>query len=88
MPAAELEVEPAYRRQPLDQRPMIGCADAVAGRAEVDHVQPAGALGRESLGHGERIVAEVRHPVVASLVQPHDRPVEQVDGRHQHGFTF
>ena len=67
---------------------MNGAADPVAGGAEVDHVQPLGALGRESLGDGERVVAEVGDPVVASLVEAHDRPVEQVDGRHQHGFTF
>ena len=39
---------------------MDGAAHAVAGRGEVDHVQPLGAVGRESLGDGEGVVAEVR----------------------------
>ena len=74
--------------QALDQPPMDSRPHPVAGRGEVDHVQPLGAVGREPLGHGQGVVTEVCDLVVAALVEPDDRPVEQIDGRHQHGITF
>jgi hypothetical protein len=40
------------------------------------------------MSHRQRIVPEVRDPVIAALVQAHDRPIEQIDRGHQHTLTF
>src|SRR4029453_3271385 len=68
----------------LDDAPQVPTVAGAApeGGVQVDHVQPAGAVGGEPLGGLDRVAGAGVRPA-RPLAQPGRLPVEQVDRREQ-----
>ena len=86
--AADLQPAALARDEAREQRAVLLAALSGARGVQIDHVQPARALRREAVGEGFGIGAEVGRRVEASLDEPHDVAVDEIDGGEDiHAFT-